>query len=78
MITLRDNDSGTAVGTITEADLSKLIELLEEESRTDTDYYIEAGTIDLLEAEGASVELVALLRSALGTKEGVELAWSRG
>jgi len=78
MITLRDNDSGTAVGTITEADLSKLIELLEEESRTDTDYYIEAGTIDLLEAEGASVELVTLLRSALGTKEGVELAWSRG
>ena len=77
MITLRDKDSGVVIGTITEADLSMLVDLLEEESRTDTDYYVEVGTIDLLEKEGASVELLALLRNALGTKEGVELAWTR-
>ncbi len=77
MITLRDKDTGVDVGTITEADLSMLVDSLEEESRTDTDYYVEAGTIDLLEQEGASAELLALLRHALGTKEGVELEWTR-
>ncbi len=77
MITLRDKDSGASIGTVTDDDLSLLVELLEEESRTDTDYYFQAGTIDMLEEEGASAGLVALLRKALGTKEGVELTWSR-
>ncbi len=77
MITLRDKDSGASIGTVTDEDLSLLVELLEEESPSDTDYYFEAGTIDLLEEEGASVELVALLRKALGSKDGVELTWTR-
>jgi hypothetical protein len=77
MITLFDKDSGAPVGTISEEDLATLVDLLEEESRDDADYYFEAGTIDLLEEEGASPELVALLRKALGTNDGVELSWSR-
>lgn len=77
MITLHDKDSGVEVGTVTEADFTMLANVLEEESQRDTDYYFQAGTIDLLEKEGASVELVGLLRSALGTKEGVELVWTR-
>lgn len=77
MITLRDKATGVAIGTITEADLSILVDSLEEESRTDMDYYVEAGTIDLLEEEGASAELLALLKTALGTKDGVDLVWSR-
>lgn len=77
MITLRDNDTGTPLGAISEDDLAMLVELLEEESDSDTDYYFEAGTIDMLEEEGASEALVAMLRKALGDKEGVELAWSR-
>ncbi len=78
MITLHDNDSGVAIGTITEEDLAVLVDSLEEESRTDTDYYVQAETIDLLEADGASAELLALLRTALGAKPGVEIAWTRG
>lgn len=77
MITLHDKDSGVEVGTITEADYALLADVLEEESLRDTDYYFESGTIDLLEKEGASVELLTLLRSALGTREGVELVWTR-
>ncbi len=78
MITLIDKESRALIGTISEADLTLLIDSLEEESRTDTDYYIEAGTIELLEDAGASVELLALLRNALGTRDGVEVEWSRG
>jgi hypothetical protein len=77
MIALRDKESGLTIGTISESDLALLVDMLEEESPNDTDYYVEAGTIELLEDEGASVELLALLRSALGTKEGVELEWTR-
>lgn len=77
MITLHDKVSGVEVGMITEADFTMLSNVLEEESLRDTDYYFEAGTIDLLEKEGASVELLTLLRNALGTKEGVELVWTR-
>ena len=50
---------------------------LEEESGEDQDYYFSAATIDALEEEGADAELVALLRQALGDREGVELRWER-
>lgn len=77
MITLRDKDRGTAIGTITEGDVALLRHALEEESRADQDYYLTADTIDLLEAKGGTVEFIALLRSALGANDGVEVEWSR-
>lgn len=77
MIALRDKDSGTQLGTITEEELQVLIDALEEESRDDTDYYIETGTIDMLGEQGASPSLIALLRTSLGGRAGMEIAWSR-
>ena len=61
MITLRDTESGDTLGSISEADLETLIHALEEESLADRDYYIQAGTVDLLEQEKASPALVAQL-----------------
>ena len=49
----------------------------EEESEEGPDYYIEGGTIDMLEDDGAPESLVKLLRDALGTRDGVEIAWTR-
>ena len=77
MITLRDTESGDTLGSISEADLETLIHALEEESLADRDYYIQAETVDLLEQEKASPALVALLRTALAGRDGVEIAWSR-
>ncbi len=77
MITLRDKDRGTAIGTITEGDVSLMRHALEEESRTDQDYYLTAETIDLLEAKGGTAEFISLLRAALGASEGIEVEWSR-
>ncbi|MBK7907560.1 MAG: hypothetical protein IPJ78_13510 [Gemmatimonadetes bacterium] len=77
MITLRDKDRGTAIGTISEGDVALLRHALEEESREDRDYYLTADTIDLLEAKGGTVEFITLLRSALGAKEGIEVEWGR-
>lgn len=78
MITLRDTETGATIGTISEADLETLVHALEEESATDRDYYIQAETVDFLEEEEASAELVALLRKALDGKDGIEISWSRG
>ena len=76
MITLALKDTGAPLGTIDDADLQVLRDQLEEETDTDTDYFINAPTIDLLEQNGASAALVAMLQAAVGDSEGVEIAWS--
>jgi processive 1,2-diacylglycerol beta-glucosyltransferase len=77
MIQLHEKETGVFVGTITEAQLQFLIDQLEEEAADDTDYYIDPATLDLFEEVGAEADLLALLRQALGTREGIEIVWSR-
>lgn len=77
MVTLFDNESGANLGTISDAELKFLFDHLEEESSEDTDYYLMGLTVDLLEAEGADAPLVALLRKAIGDRDGVEIRWER-
>jgi processive 1,2-diacylglycerol beta-glucosyltransferase len=77
MIILRDTESDEAIGEISEDDLQLLMDELEEESEADTDYWIQTGTIDMLEEDGAPESLTTLLREALGEREGMEIQWSR-
>lgn len=78
MIELRDKETGARLGEISEEQLQFLVDQLEEETSGDVDYYINATTIDLFEAEGADPALVDLLRRALGTRTEMEIQWSRG
>jgi len=68
---------GGFLGTIDEADLQVLLDHLEEETETDTDYYITADTVDMLREDGASAGLVGLLERAVGSSEGVEISWKK-
>jgi processive 1,2-diacylglycerol beta-glucosyltransferase len=77
MIDLYDNEAGQLIGSITDADLKVLVDALEEESETDRDYYIDAATIDLLGDGRATEHLLHLLRTALGTREGMDVRWQR-
>ena len=77
-VTLYDNDSDAVIGTISESDLKFLIDNLEEETSDDQDYYLRPETVALLEERGGSDELIQLLRSALGDREGLEIRWQRG
>lgn len=77
MIELHDAERGTRLGTIDDQQLKFLVDALEEESTTDTDYYINSDTIDMLEADGADAELLGLLRRALAGREGMDIRWSR-
>jgi hypothetical protein len=75
MITLYDNSSGSPIGTINDADLEFLRTYLEEESSEDQDYWIDTATLDLLDANAAPHTLLALLRTAMAGKPGVEIRW---
>ena len=79
MIVLRDKDTGHAIGELTPQELQILIDAFEEEGRDDHDYYIDSTSPDYLEAnfEGAG-RVAALLREALGEREGFDVVWSRG
>jgi hypothetical protein len=77
MIELIDKDSGNRIGTVTEEQLGKLVELLEEEFEEDADYYMDEATLAYLEEDGLDAELVTLLRRALGEREGMDVQWVR-
>ena len=77
MISLRDKDTGADVGSITEEELRFLVDHLEEEFDEDRDYYINQTTLDIMDQNGADAELIALLRGAIGDREGIEIEWSR-
>jgi hypothetical protein len=77
MIQLRDTENKSVIGTITDEQLRFLIAQLEEEWVQDRDYYITADTLEMFEDEQADPQLIALLRQALGDREGLEIAWTR-
>lgn len=76
-IALTEAGSGALIGRLTENQLRSLVDVLEEDSSDDRDYYIDTATIDLLASVGADADLVDLLRRALGTREGFEIAWAK-
>jgi len=77
MIDLYNVATNQLLGSITEADLQVLVDALEEESEEDQDYYIDAATIDVIADGKATEHLVRLLRSAVGSGEGVDIRWQR-
>jgi hypothetical protein len=77
MIDLYNVATNQLLGSITEADLRVLVDALEEESQQDQDYYIDAATIDVVADGKATEHLVRLLRTALGSADGVDIRWQR-
>jgi len=75
MIDLYNAGTNQMIGSITPADLQVLVDALEEESAEDRDYYITAETIDLMADGRATEHLLGLLRTALGSAEGIDIRW---
>jgi processive 1,2-diacylglycerol beta-glucosyltransferase len=73
-----DAQSGQPIARLTEDQLAWLGRHLELESSTDTDYYLDRATLEMLDREGGDPALVAALRAALGAREGIDVRWSRG
>jgi len=77
MIQLKDKESGSELGSITEDDLQFLIDNLEEESDDDVDYYLNRSTLVIFKEKGISAKLLSTLEDALGDREDMEIEWSR-
>jgi hypothetical protein len=77
MIELRDKDTGKSLGMITEAQLQFLADQLEEESETDTDYYLNRDTLERFVEREIDSQLLDLLLAALGDREEMEIEWQR-
>lgn len=76
-VELVDLSSKSVVGRITEDELTWLNTQLEKESEDDRDYYFDRPTLDMLDGKGAGPQLMAVLRGALGSRDDMDLQWSR-
>lgn len=76
-VRITDKSTGATLGRISAQDLQFLVDQLEEESSKDTDYFIDAQTVLMLESNGGNPALISMLRAAVGTSEGVEIAWEQ-
>jgi hypothetical protein len=74
--TLHNKDTGALIGPLSDDQRQDLIDLLVEERSDDRDYFIDAATLEYLEANDADAELVATLRRLLeAAPDGVEIEW---
>lgn len=74
MIQLIDKDTGAPIGVITPEEHAILFSALEEEGPRDHDYWIDPITVETIERHHPdAAALVALLRTAIGGREGIEV-----
>jgi len=74
-VRITDKSNGALLGNLSPEEFQFLTDQLEEESSRDTDYFINRDTVDMVEAAGGSAALVSMLRTAVGTSEGIDIAW---
>ena len=77
MISLHDEDSGQLIGTISAEQLQFLMDELEEEGVDDQDYAITPLLLEVWENEKKQPELSAMLKTALGNREEMNLVWEQ-
>jgi hypothetical protein len=77
MAKIYDVESGDLIGTVTATELQFLIDQLEEEDSEDRDYYVDRASLDWFEEQGADPALMAPLRQALGSREGMDIRWEK-
>lgn len=75
LLKLMNEGTGEVIGQVDETEMRFLVDMLEEESVEDSDYFINQDTIDMLEVRGGDPELIALLRQAVGESDGIEITW---
>jgi processive 1,2-diacylglycerol beta-glucosyltransferase len=77
MVKLYDKNTGQYLGRIADEELQFLIDNLEEESLTDTDYYVNRETLALLKEKGMSEGLAKLIQSAMGGNKDIEISYEK-
>jgi hypothetical protein len=68
-------DTNRLLAQLDAADLAHMVAVMEEESSTDQDYFIDLATLNLLKAAGLSAALITVLESAIADSDGVDVIW---
>jgi hypothetical protein len=76
-VRITNKATGIVLGKISDEDFQFLVDQLEEESNSDTDYYIDQQTVNMLQDAGGSASLIAFLRNIVTADAGVDIAWQR-
>ena len=76
-VKLFDAASDRLLGTLSDEQFQFLVDELEEESPEDSDYYLDAVTVDMMEEDGVPEAVIEVLRAAIGDSEGIEIRWQR-
>ena len=76
-IDLHDAKTDVYIGSLTADQFEELSTHLERESSTDDDYYIDGATLDLLSGAPVDPGVVQMLRTALGSRAGMDVRWTR-
>jgi hypothetical protein len=66
---------GQKLAELLDNDLLCMQNVMEEESSTDRDYFIDLATVDMLRNAGASEGLLDTLTKAIGESEGIDVEW---
>jgi len=66
---------GSKLADLIDNDLLCMQNVMEEESSTDRDYFIDLATVDMLNNAGASEGLINVLTKAIGESEGIDVEW---
>ena len=74
---MHDKNAQELIGEINEKQLQFLIDELVEEDSADQDYYINRDQLDQLEKKGGDETLIRMLRDALGTKDDMDIIWTK-
>ncbi|RMH69007.1 MAG: galactosyldiacylglycerol synthase [Gemmatimonadetes bacterium] len=77
MVSLYNKQTNEFLGQVTDEQFQFLVDHLEEESMIDDDYFINAMTLDMLEDQGGDTDLMEILRTGLGSQDGIEITWTR-
>ncbi len=77
MITLKNKETNQFIGSLSEAQLQFLIGELEEEDSEDQDYWLNRAQIEIFKSKGADSSLIAMLESALGDNDDIDVIWER-
>ncbi len=69
--------TGQSLCAITDAQLQQLIDALVEESAEDTEYYIDADTLEYMAEQGVDQSLIQVLEAAIAEDGGLDVNWGK-
>lgn len=75
ILKLINEGTGQTIGEVNETEMRFLVDMLEEESAEDANYFVNQDTIDMLEVRGGDPALIILLRQAVADSQGIEITW---